>query len=337
MSMPVRGITVSFWRLSLLAKRMTAVSALLCSFAIAPILGDAASAATQGDSAASGPVAAAEAARHVTTPPPRVVPVKPARESGRPGIAKVVAVGRSGKPGVTHGATAAPAAPYGECPAIGSDTSCGILVDVTDGGSQILADPSQGPFDGSDDTLVGLLNSSSQTVGSITLSSDTDIFGFDGDGICSGDYGPWDGSAACPYGPTGYEGPGTSFTDITPDQNGGVVIFSPGIPPGGSAYFSLEEPLTAGVVTAGGPTTAEQGGPSNPSEHTTTCSNGDPVNCATGVFWHTFTDFSIPGRGVPLDLTRTYSSSQAPVNGPLGYGWTDSYDMSLAVDQTPAT
>ena len=47
----------------------------------------------------------------------------------------------------------------------------------------------------------------------------------------------------------------------------------------------------------------------------------DPVNCATGVFWHTFTDFSVPGRGVPLDLTRTYESSEAGTDGPFGYGW----------------
>jgi RHS repeat-associated protein len=302
------------------------------------MLSEIASAAPLNDSAASRPVAASAAAAHVTAPPSRVVPVKPSRETGRPGIVKVVAVGRSGKRGATPGATSAaatpPAAPYAECPAIGDDTSCGILVNVTDGGSQVLADGTQGTFDGSDDTLIGLLNSSSQPVGNLTLSSSTDIFGFDGDGICSGDYGPWNGSAGCPYGPTGYEGPGTSFTDVTPNQTGGVVVFSPAIPPGGSAYFSLEEPLDQSGVTAGGPTSPEQGGPSNPSENPTTCSNGDPVNCATGVFWHTFTDFSIPGRGVPLDLTRTYSSSQAAVDGPFGHGWTDSYDMSLAVDKT---
>jgi RHS repeat-associated protein len=321
----------------MLATRIAVVSALLGSFAIAPLLSEAASAAPLHDSAASGPIAASAAAIPVTAPPSRVVPVRPSRETGRPGIVKVVAVGRSGRRGATPGATSAvaapPTAPYTECPAIGGDASCGILVNVTDGGSQVLADGSQGPFDGSDDTLIGLLNSSSQSVGSLTLSSGTDIFGFDGDGICSGDYDPWNGSAACPYGPTGYEGPGTSFTDITPSQTGGVVVFSPAIPPGGSAYFSLEEPLDQSGVTAGGPTSPEQGGPSNPSENPTTCSNGDPVNCATGVFWHTFTDFSIPGRGVPLDLTRTYSSSQAAADGPFGHGWTDSYDMSLAVDQ----
>ena len=53
---------------------------------------------------------------------------------------------------------------------------------------------------------------------------------------------------------------------------------------------------------------------------------------ATGEFWHTYTDASIPGRGVPLDLTRTYNSADATVPGPFGNGWTDSYNMSLSLD-----
>jgi RHS repeat-associated protein len=235
------------------------------------------------------------------------------------------------RPAVTAGPAATPAAPFSQCPAIGNDTSCGILVNVTGSGSQILTDGTQGPYDGSDDTLIGVLNSSATAVGSLTLSSSTQPFGFDGDGICA--FAGWTGVAGCPYGTTGYEGPGTSFTGITPDFNGGIVVLSPALQPGQSAYFSLEEPLTGSQVTAGGPTTPEQGSAANPSEHSTTCSILQPVNCATGVFWHQFTDVSVQGRGVALDLSRTYSSSRAGTDGPLGFGWTDSYNMSLAVDQ----
>jgi RHS repeat-associated protein len=74
------------------------------------------------------------------------------------------------------------------------------------------------------------------------------------------------------------------------------------------------------------------GGAPDPSTNTPNCSGQDPVNCATGVFWHTSTDFSVPGRGVRLDLTRTYESSEAGTDGPFGYGWSDSYGMSLATD-----
>jgi RHS repeat-associated protein len=83
-----------------------------------------------------------------------------------------------------------------------------------------------------------------------------------------------------------------------------------------------------------GPSIAEQGGPPNAAEHSVGCSISLPVNCATGEFWHQWNDLHVPGRGVPLDFTRTYSSGNASVDGPLGLGWTDNYIMSLAVDQS---
>lgn len=221
-----------------------------------------------------------------------------------------------------------PAPPYNECPPVGLDTSCGLLIQATDSGYTVLQDPSQGPFDGSEDTLIGVLNSSNSTINSIAVSADTDLFGFDGDGLCSQSPAP----SGCPFGPTGYEGPNTSFSGINAGATGGMVDFTGGLAPGATAYFSLEEPLTS--VFTGGPTTAEQGGASNPSEKSTTCSTSQPVNCATGVFWHTFTDFTVPGRGVPLAFTRTYSSSQSGTDGPLGFGWTDNYNMSLATDSS---
>jgi RHS repeat-associated protein len=60
-------------------------------------------------------------------------------------------------------------------------------------------------------------------------------------------------------------------------------------------------------------------------------STARPVNDATGEFWHTFTDFHIPGR-MPLDFTRTYSSLRTGTLGPTGYGWTDDYNEFLSFD-----
>src|SRR5262249_43486690 len=98
------------------------------------------------------------------------------------------------------------AQPFPQCPPVGADTSCGVLLTITPGGFSVVAsDPTQGPFDGVEDTLTGVQNNSGGPVCSIALSSTTDIFGFDDDGICAG-YSP--GPAGCPFGPTGYEGPG---------------------------------------------------------------------------------------------------------------------------------
>jgi len=67
-----------------------------------------------------------------------------------------------------------------------------------------------------------------------------------------------------------------------------------------------------------------------------------PVNTYSGNFWHTLNELSIPGRGIPLSFSQTYNSGAAQTaasSGPLGYGWTDNYNMSLAIGtgRTPVT
>ncbi len=86
------------------------------------------------------------------------------------------------------------------------------------------------------------------------------------------------------------------------------------------------------VPSPGGGLPQEYNGGSNPSGKQTTCNTPRPVNCATGDFWHTFTDLSIPGRGIPLHVDRTYNSLAAAEDGPLGYGWINNYAMHLATD-----
>lgn len=113
--------------------------------------------------------------------------------------------------------------PFTQCPSIGLSPSCAVLIVINpDGSLKELTDPSVPPFDGVEDTLVGVLNSSGATVFGISLTG-PDIFGFDGDGA----------------GPGGsYAGPGTSFT-VT-NANSGVVNFSNGLNDKQSLWFSLE-------------------------------------------------------------------------------------------------
>ncbi len=56
----------------------------------------------------------------------------------------------------------------------------------------------------------------------------------------------------------------------------------------------------------------------------------DPVNTLTGAFTESVEDLALPGTGVPLNWTRTYTSAD-PTVGRLGPGWTDSYSVSLAI------
>jgi hypothetical protein len=147
-----------------------------------------------------------------------------------------------------------PALPFKQCAPVGFDPSCGILIVVNaSGGFESFTDPYVGPFDGplegEDDVLVGVQNDSSSTVTSIPLKGKPweDIFGFDGDELCSEDYTegsgyPYNRPEGCPFGPTDAEGPNTRFTFNEVNFNEGTVSFlDGGIQPGGSAYFSLEE------------------------------------------------------------------------------------------------
>jgi RHS repeat-associated protein len=277
----------------------------------------------------------------VSVPAPAIAAKTPAPKAGeKPHPAStfsVHAVPANSAPSLKSGATphaaaapGAPSSPFNQCPAVGADSSCELLIDITDSGTIVYQDPSVGPYDSAEDTLIGVQNRSSTKIGHLSLSSNTDLFGFDGDGLC------YYGVSGCPFGSTGYEGPQTSFSNISANASGGEVDFAGGLAPGATAYFSLEEALDSTSVVSGGPGAPEQGGPINLAERSTTCSVGLPVNCATGTFWHTFTDVQIPGNGPPLELERTYSSSQAGTDGRFGHGWSDSYAMHLSTDPSGA-
>ncbi len=159
-------------------------------------------------------------------------------------------------------------APFNECPAVGGDTSCSLLVDVTGSGTQFLQDTSQGPYDGADDTLVGIVNQSSSPIFGVTITSQVQppIFQFDGDGICTyatgglvGIGGGFTGDSYCSTAqlngtdPGDYEGPINTFGNINSTQTTGTVVFpAPGLAPGASTYFSLENTPTAAQLSGGG-------------------------------------------------------------------------------------
>ncbi len=72
--------------------------------------------------------------------------------------------------------------------------------------------------------------------------------------------------------------------------------------------------------------------PSAPGHEVAQC--GESVSC-TGNFSQNQTDFAIGGRGVGLDLTRTYNSQSAAqgVLGAFGYGWSSSFSDHLVVEE----
>ena len=67
------------------------------------------------------------------------------------------------------------------------------------------------------------------------------------------------------------------------------------------------------------------------------CGAGEPVNLMSGNFYETATDVNVPGRGFNLNVTRTYNSLGATVNGPFGYGWSSNLGTSLVESGSGST
>lgn len=129
-------------------------------------------------------------------------------------------------------AVIAPVAQAGVCPAIGVATDCNFTITRNpDGSFSTAVNGAQPPYDAVEDQLVGIVNNGPGALASIFLTC-SGCFGFDGDGA-----GTFPGSGG-PYGPTGYEGPGTSFSIV--DVNHGFVNFTGGLASGSSTWFSLE-------------------------------------------------------------------------------------------------
>jgi hypothetical protein len=173
---------------------------------------------------------------------------------------------------------------FTECPPVDENNGCQFLITVSNSGETVVQDPNEGPYEGADDALIGVYNNSSSPIFELPLSvPNSDLFGFDGDGVCDPGSAPLvsgciptsqspagqtcdggqDEGCAFPtptgtnapppgYTPTGYEGPTSWFSSISPDTSSGVVNFSPPIQPGQSTYFSLEEPPTGSNIGVGG-------------------------------------------------------------------------------------
>jgi hypothetical protein len=158
--------------------------------------------------------------------------------------------------GVAAVAMSAGGAAYAAFPAFGDNTlGPEDLITFNADGSIVTAlnpvymgsDP--GPYDGSDDTYIGVINNSSSPISSFHLSSSQDIGGFDGDGIDA--YG----ATSNPSDASGYGGPNAFYTDNTGTAVT-VNFLTPIATGGGTSYFSLEEPVDLSappVVTPGTP------------------------------------------------------------------------------------
>jgi RHS repeat-associated protein len=118
----------------------------------------------------------------------------------------------------------------------------------------------------------------------------------------------------------------TEGTGITPIEFG-IEDYGPIVAETGAFEFRYPIPVREVSTQYGG-----SENPSAPGQPHPKC--GKPVSCATGNESTSQTDLSIGGRGVGLDLTRTYNSQAAAAgaSGAFGHGWSSSFSDHLALE-----
>jgi hypothetical protein len=80
----------------------------------------------------------------------------------------------------------AQAQPFAQCPAVDADKGCQFLVTITNAGPSVAQDTTQMPYENSDDSLIGVQNSTSNSITALPLAAPgTSLFGFESDGICN--------------------------------------------------------------------------------------------------------------------------------------------------------
>jgi hypothetical protein len=229
---------------------------------------------------------------------------------------------------------AAPAWADGDlCQNAGAPYPCGVTIIITGQSGNLVATfgGSGIPYDGDEDQMIGIQNSSGVAVGAIILSAPiistnppyTDnLFAFDGDGACTL-------SGKCNYGPTGYEGPNNTFLGMSPDLTTGKVLFTVPLATGATTWFSLENAPNAvaaigenKALTAGS-TTVFPFGPftCNSDDNGTVCTETAvaddlqvaPRNSAPS---DTFTVTPVPVPAGPLGL-NPWPPSYFGIEGPL--------------------
>ena len=87
--------------------------------------------------------------------------------------------------GLLHGQRQPGAADVHTVPGRRPNNGCQFLITINSGTELVTQDPNQGPYEGADDSLIGVQNNSSSPVSALPLSvPGSELFSFDEDGIC---------------------------------------------------------------------------------------------------------------------------------------------------------
>ena len=233
------------------------------------------------------------------------------------------------------------AQPFTQCPSSPKTTFDGytfsgclsLILANADGTFTIKEDKSQPTNDAGfgerDDALVGFQNSSGSPISAIRLTGSESTIDFTGSFHFDGSNPNVQNLVFCPIanpGPTGYEGPGVTFTNLASSIgycDAGTVNFSPAIAPGASAWFYLERPAHGTVslpVTTAVPTVTNV---FDQAAATSNLTPGMPIQVVGTGFGNSTTDSATVMIGTEAAPVLRFINStnlivQIPVDAPLG-------------------
>jgi len=91
-------------------------------------------------------------------------------------------------------------------------------------------------------------------------------------------------------------------------------------------YNAFYEGANPYLIVSGSP--GSQGSSLGSSPTTPSAFTSEPINTATGNYYLSRTELTVAGKGIPFAFTRSYNSLDS-YSGPLGAGWTHSYNILL--------
>lgn len=147
------------------------------------------------------------------------------------------------------------------------------------------------------------------------------------------------GAAASFNFPAALPVPGTITAATLPSADLNVNTLAPGTltpTPAPTCLACTRTDTPPGPTTSPTPTSTvprAPGAPDGDNRGPANQTGSDPVNFANGEFVVHATDLELPGRGVAFRLVRTYRS-RIDYSGPLGFGWTHTYDRRITLAAT---
>ena len=119
---------------------------------------------------------------------------------------------------------------------------------------------------------------------------------------------------------------GVAHSSISSARHGGTTVAA-SVPPNGLDHVPVTFTPTANSI---------KNANNNLGKKNSTFKVGDPIDAGLGNYLFSKPLFTFPGKGLPFGFEVTYNSLDNTYNGPLGAGWTHTYNVVLTPPVPPS-